>query len=129
MKTDIGRRWVNALRSGNYKQGKAALKKDFSEDGAGAEYCCLGVLCDLYSQEFGVPWEIDIEPAQSLMGESEYLPPAVAQWAGLPDTTVPSVSIEGNKMLLPLTAINDDFDYDFEAIAELIETQLIKETT
>jgi hypothetical protein len=33
--------WTNALRSGNYKQGKNYLRN------ATDEFCCLGVLCDL----------------------------------------------------------------------------------
>lgn len=41
MKADIKQRWVAALRSGIYKQGKSALCKS---DGT---FCCLGVLCDL----------------------------------------------------------------------------------
>lgn len=34
-------KWINALRSGKYKQTKGAL-----QDSAG--YCCLGVACDLF---------------------------------------------------------------------------------
>jgi hypothetical protein len=37
-------KWVNALRSGEYKQGDRFLLKD----GCGG-YCCLGVLDDLFS--------------------------------------------------------------------------------
>ena len=32
--------WVEALRSGKYKQGRRALYKPYTE-----AYCCLGVLC------------------------------------------------------------------------------------
>ena len=35
------RRWVEALRSGEYKQGTGRLR-------SGDEYCCLGVACDVY---------------------------------------------------------------------------------
>ena len=41
MKKDIADRWVKALRSGEYKQGRGFLKVK-------ERYCCLGVLCDLY---------------------------------------------------------------------------------
>lgn len=37
MPKSIRRKWLNALRSGKYKQGKGALEKD-------GKYCCLGVL-------------------------------------------------------------------------------------
>jgi hypothetical protein len=36
----IARRWVKALLSGKYKQGRGALKLD-------GRFCCLGVLCDI----------------------------------------------------------------------------------
>lgn len=36
------RKWVNALRSGKFKQGTGALKNEFSNS-----YCCLGVACVL----------------------------------------------------------------------------------
>lgn len=38
------KKWVEALRSGNYQQGEGALKAD-TEDGL--VYCCLGVLCEI----------------------------------------------------------------------------------
>lgn len=37
----IKKKWVEALRSGEYKQGKGVLK---SKD---SEFCCMGVLADL----------------------------------------------------------------------------------
>lgn len=40
MKT-LRERWLEALRSGNYKQGRGVLRN--KED----EFCCLGVLCDV----------------------------------------------------------------------------------
>jgi hypothetical protein len=75
MDTDIKTKWVAALRSGKYKQGKKTLK---SHDD---RYCCLGVLCEL----MGVVWE-------SYQGDTYYyvdgmycaMPPVeVADKAGL----------------------------------------------
>lgn len=37
-------KWLKALRSGEYKQGRHTLREDFIAE---KEYCCLGVLCDL----------------------------------------------------------------------------------
>ncbi len=46
MKADLKRKWVEALRSGKYKQGFAELR--------GAHgFCCLGVLADIQ----GVDWK------------------------------------------------------------------------
>jgi hypothetical protein len=40
MKKAIKKKWVAALRSGEYKQGRRYLKRD-------GKYCCLGVLCEI----------------------------------------------------------------------------------
>lgn len=40
MKKEIADKWVEALRSGRYKQCKSWLRDN---DG----FCCLGVLCDI----------------------------------------------------------------------------------
>jgi hypothetical protein len=47
MKKDIAIKWIDALRSGKYKQGKSELHNSDTN-----EYCCLGVLneiCELKS--------------------------------------------------------------------------------
>jgi hypothetical protein len=41
----IKKAWLNALRSGQYKQGQMYLRR--RAHGAKDRYCCLGVLCDL----------------------------------------------------------------------------------
>src|SRR4051794_35352962 len=38
---ELTQKWVDALRSGKYKQGKGLLR-DFNDN-----YCCLGVLCEI----------------------------------------------------------------------------------
>jgi len=42
---EVVKRWTEALRSGEYEQGEMALCDN-------GKYCCLGVLCDLYKDEF-----------------------------------------------------------------------------
>ncbi len=37
---NLRQRWIEALRSGKYRQMKGGLRK-------GASFCCLGVLCDI----------------------------------------------------------------------------------
>lgn len=49
MNQEIKKRWVAALRSGDYKQGTGALRN------ADNKFCCLGVLCDLHSKAHGTP--------------------------------------------------------------------------
>lgn len=49
MDKTIMKKWVKALRSGKYKQGRGTLCQ---VDKKGNEsFCCLGVLCDLYNKD------------------------------------------------------------------------------
>jgi hypothetical protein len=50
MNRDAKKRWLDALRSGKYKQGRLFLRTNESE------FCCLGVLCDVLSKS---GWAID----------------------------------------------------------------------
>ena len=45
MKAEIKQKWLEALRSGSYTQGRNALRS--SDD----SFCCLGVLCDLVARD------------------------------------------------------------------------------
>lgn len=45
MKKEIAMRWIEALRSGKYMQGKGRLRSFYDE------FCCLGVLCNLHAIE------------------------------------------------------------------------------
>lgn len=45
------RKWVDALNSGKYRQGKGCLRS------ANNEFCCLGVAVDLYAKEHNLRWE------------------------------------------------------------------------
>jgi len=80
MNQEIKRRWIEALRSDKYKQGKASLR------GLDDTFCCLGVLTDLYVQEHGKKW---IERSNAFLtffifdGEGGVLPGSVIKWAGL----------------------------------------------
>jgi hypothetical protein len=41
MNADIKQRWLDALRSGKYRQGSRVLRSESNK------YCCLGILCEL----------------------------------------------------------------------------------
>ena len=45
-KSDV-KKWVKALRSGEYEQGEGNLCKEDEISGE-CEYCCLGVACDIF---------------------------------------------------------------------------------
>lgn len=61
MRTALKKRWTKALRSGKYKQGKSALRKQERDTLTGdlkpevETFCCLGVLCDLVEPK---EWEL-----------------------------------------------------------------------
>jgi hypothetical protein len=44
MKSDVKLKWIEALRSGKYKQGFRTLMQESEGE---ASFCCLGVLCDV----------------------------------------------------------------------------------
>jgi hypothetical protein len=129
VKIEIKERWLEALRSGNYKQGARRLR------GTDDTFCCLGVLCDLAEQEGVVTHELPESPntsyAYAYIGtrafdEFEFsstttLPKAVATWAGL-DSGNPSVVIDDEEER-SLAGINDE-GADFSEIADLIEEHL-----
>jgi hypothetical protein len=109
--------WLNALRSGEYSQTQGHLKTPYG-------FCCLGVLCDLYSKEIGdTEWEKSEyyesgATAEYFEGKQEFLPESVVNWAGFvcEDPTIPS---EQKK----LSELNDE-GMSFKEIADLIETHL-----
>lgn len=77
MKATIKKLWLNALRSGEYKQGKGTLRANDS-------YCCLGVLCDLHAKEFKKDWVLVPtvnDEHYDYLGRTQFLPNEVSNWA------------------------------------------------
>lgn len=110
MNKTIKRRWIKALTSGKYKQGKGALKR-------GDRFCCLGVLCDLHSRtKAGAKWRDDF-----YLHTANVLPNAVSQWAGLGGD--PFGSLPLGARVETLMAANDN-GKRFSTIAKLIEQYL-----
>ena len=106
LRPEIKKRWVDALRSGQYKQGQNRLK-------SGDRFCCLGVLCDLSRIDLGENWDNE----DNFNFKSGELPQNVMEWAGLSDArglysfTSPS-----------LTELNDT-GVSFVEIAGIIEKE------
>lgn len=124
------KKWIAALRSGKYTQGKAVLK---STEG---EMCCLGVATDLYIKEHDFEWgpPVQIEGITPRMGctfdtEGEYLPVPVQEWLGI-DTKNPELeSLQTNdddvRLFDEATYFNDESGLSFEDIADAIENTYI----
>ena len=107
-------KWVAALRSGEYKQGRGRLR---SEDD---EYCCLGVLCEIAAQvgviERAAPPPNTSSVAWRYGGWHDYLPMSLADVVRL-DTYNPTIED------VQLTNMNDE-GKSFLEIADLIEKHL-----
>lgn len=128
MKTDVKTKWLDALRSGEYKQGKNVL-----HDEATDTFCCLGVLCDLAVKE-GVVTSEHYEHVNRMVtsydaeGAFTVLPIKVAEWAGLEDSddmrraVNPKVYVSSEPD--GSVAYLNDLGYTFEQIADLIEKSL-----
>lgn len=125
MNPEIKQKWITALRSGEYKQGKNVLR---SNDDC---YCCLGVLCDVYIKETGKgEWRKTtltseyyfITTAQS--SNTFALTNEVAEWAGLKGRN-PELDA---KSRYSCSAFNDGTANlsarSFSQIADLIENNL-----
>lgn len=126
MDKEIKKVWVEALRSGEYKQGFRMLN-NLGEDGG---YCCLGVLCELYRK---TPAGKDLKATPQMThttkrmkyGESDeeiYLPIEVMRWADLEEK---NPSVGG----ISLADLNDgsgiaEYEHTFKEIASIIETLL-----
>ncbi len=112
--------WLAALESGEFEQGKRELR---TSDG---RYCCLGVACEVYRRETGDgSWlsdafnSYDFKPGD---GDSAWssLPPAVAEWYGLPSHDPTVVGPNGREAL----AMLNDAGHSFAEIAGWIRGQL-----
>jgi hypothetical protein len=97
MDTEVKVRWVSALESGAYEQGRAKLCT-VADDGK-RTYCCLGVLCQLY---LGLPEYLGETPSYN--GEIWYLPRLVQERAGLIEGS-PSVALSDEDFALALSFV------------------------
>jgi len=87
----IDNKWIPALLSGEYKQGKKYLKKQDT-------FCCLGVAADLLKDHFNTCWrdqtkleynvhsqnDIAVEVG-AIFGGTQILPQTVLDFIGLTD--------------------------------------------
>lgn len=102
MNKEYIRKWIAALESGQYTQGKYYLKK-------GGRHCCLGVACEVAIQN-GLELSIDNHGLSYYFdGNSAELPTKVKEWYGI------SHEDEHEFMLL-----NDHYELDFKEIARRI---------
>jgi len=95
------RKWVKALESGKYKQGKGQLVQTVFEE---KEYCCLGVLCDVLGVD------------QKRMREEQPMPGRIT-----------GLKLQGSGFSpVELADMNDEAGMSFKEIAQEIKKRALK---
>lgn len=125
MNSTIKEKWVAALRSGEYSQGKSWLRSPprVSTSPNPHTFCCLGVLCDIYQKE---------------TGKGEWRPPTNGHHYHFEDgvgdesrTSTPAQVVIWSNIdtrMLPVLTFLNDHGSTFEEIAERIESDAILNT-
>jgi hypothetical protein len=112
------RKWVDALRSGKFVQGKGVLHRK------SGEMCCLGIACYLAAQEGIVSTdEYENHVAGACITYDAYpfdLPESVRAWLGVESS---NPNLQGCNA----SGWNDDRDKTFAQIADLIEAEYLSE--
>lgn len=108
MQSEIKAKWVEALRSGKYKQALQVLRD--TDEGA---YCCLGVLCDIIDSS---RWDSD---GYYLGTDSD----EETEYEDMPPESILEVSGLRHDQAEKLASMNDN-GIPFTGIAELIEKDL-----
>ena len=123
MNPDIAKKWAEALRSGEYQQGRGCLHP------ASGKFCCLGVLCDLFRKETGVGvWQRTEDGCSKLFDLADadenrhgVLPRTVREWAGMrSDSGVIPRASAPPEHCVKLAVLNDE-GASFSQIADIIE--------
>lgn len=114
MKKEIMEKWVAALRSGEYKQGKYSLHSE-------GKFCCLGVLCEVALRD-GVPVGVRGGGLNIVYdGAVAVLPKRVQDWADMASDSGTMESSPQDGFRPTLTLLNDDEGKSFVEIAAIIE--------
>jgi len=128
MNEAVKKEWIEALRSGDYFQGRGYLRQAESVEEKYVKYCCLGVLCNIYSKQENIKWikvgmtdstydnyfAIDVNKGCK---DSGALPLVVAEWA---DLRLSNPIVNGEALI----NLNDNKKLTFKEIADLIEAHL-----
>lgn len=115
MLNENAKKWVDALRSGKYPQGRHSLNQ------GDRAYCCLGVAC-----EVAIASGIPVIKTHSGFGQtikynnsSCVLPLTILRWLGLTSAS----GHFGDGRTGSLVGLNDDGRHTFNDIADIIESE------
>jgi len=124
-------KWIEALRSGKYVQGRKALA---CKDGEEWKYCCLGVACELWQEIYGnLKEEIKQSSIGHFLGEPNGAPVDVkyyndvAQYPIGIDFLREDFEASGLKesYQVRLAILNDNDGKSFAEIADYIEKEIL----
>ena len=99
--------WIDALRSGKYKQGKSFLKNYDNT------YCCLGVLVEVFEHHYGLKFDREIN------GNSHTEFGSCRSSISPPDIVSNWINISPRHQAL-LVNLNDKHNCSFEGIADVL---------
>lgn len=112
MNKEIADKWVEALRSGKYKQGTGSLCEITH---SGEHYCCLGVLCDIAN----IPYTIGSAPFKTYDGDKIGLSLGIMKKVGM-ESSLGRFRTINNGIQFDLSKLNDG-GRSFKEIADVIE--------
>lgn len=109
------KKWVTALRSGEYCQGRRSLR--FQD-----KFCCLGVACEL-ALKSGVDLEvIHVCGIWNYDEQTGHLPKKVQNWLGIQEKNpVLQAKLRSAQISAPAAVLNDQYEASFDEIADAIE--------
>lgn len=120
MNKTFKKKWVKALRSGKYEQGKGCLREEISGKDT---FCCLGVACDLLRPNLwkkeGTDFSLRMRPGYVEPGDDK----GVNSSGYMPEKLAEEIGIEW-KTQRELSKLNDNDRSSFSTIADFIEEKL-----
>lgn len=108
------KKWIAALRSGEYEQTRGALN---DENG----FCCLGVACDLFIPKNKLEYQ---ETSPFIFGDLPQDQPAAPQWLKIIDDHFQQQTLECLSILNDETYIYEGIchgSFTFDEIADLLQ--------
>lgn len=102
-------KWIAALRSGRYMQGKSCLK------GVDGNYCCLGVLVEVFEDYYGLRFDRKTNSSQNAVEFGSY-----CSVSAPPEIVIDWIKLLPKHQTL-LINLNDKHGCSFAGIADVLE--------
>jgi hypothetical protein len=112
--TKFIRKWIDALRSGTFNQGRGKLRSNRNR------YCCLGVACELLPKKFNIKW---VKEKGALLYGLD-INKSETDYYRLPEEILDYIGID-NFSETQLIRMNDEEKKSFTKIADFLETNYL----